>query len=475
MTKIKHSCLLGLLALVCLSPVFAVSCNDKIICPDCVTLPSVSITLLETDDWSQCRVRFTPSEGTERFIYYIGQEEELSAFENGTLEGVDTLNTCKEQEVIFYDLELKKEYCIFARAYDSAGQPGGIAFERLFNKAEIKIEAQYITAASAGISIVMSDRWTSCRYHFGLPSDKDDFVSGKIEGVTVLEKERLVVNRFDLTPETDYVVYLIPVNRMGIEYDMIEYSFRTKATGSAADVTVEYPVRDVCMLEAKIVPNQYCDRIVAVMSLNSVNSAKLDTDYDGDIDALLKSLGFGSEYEGRSYNGNPLTISGSMRSLLKCDTKLELYIGMYDRDGAFLGAEYHMVSTPPFDKSAEEATAEVEIVQIVSGGSDWGVWHSVKALVTPNKHTVGYFVKMYEATQYENMLKQENAEDKIREQLLQDYSMSNNPFVYGNHPIAYINEKIYSWCRKNYIVVCPFNANGVDGWGPITAYCFEIE
>lgn len=459
----------------------ASSCTEEVVCPDCTNLPTVDIEVKQMGDYSQCRVCFTPSPGTDYFMYYLGKEDDLAAFEAGTLDGVQMLKTDREQEVIFRDLEIKREYCLFARAYNNQGDPGGVAMLRFFNGVDVTLNAQYVASTSAGIVIAMGDGWSECRYYLGTPQEREDFLSGKIEGSTIAEKERYVVTRFDLEPETDYVLYVVPVNRMGVEYDAMEYSFTTMASGEGPATELDFPVRDVYQITARLTPNEYCYKIVAAVALLSMDgtqnttthSMRLESDYDGDVDAMLKGL-TASQMTVSAYNGNPLEVPASMRTLLECGCELELYVGMYDESDNFLGAEYYRYSTPSFDESAGEATAEVEIVDIINGGSDWGVYHSVKAIITPNEHTLGYFVKMMGANDYEQAQQKEDPDAYIRDMLMNDWS-SATVFTYGNYPIAYTNEKIYSWYTENYIVVCPFNANGVDGWGPVVAHYFEIK
>lgn len=457
------------------------SCSEDTVCPDCVTLPTVSIIVEQSDDYSQCRVRFTPSEGTEYFTYYLGKEEDLAAFEDGTLEGTETLRTDKEQTVLFEGLKPKEEYMLFARAFNSDKRAGGIAMHRFFNGSKLTIKAQYVTESSAGIEISMGDGWSSCRYYLGTKAEREDFISGKIKGDTITEKDRYIVNRFDLKPSTEYALYAIPVNRMGVEYDVMDFMFTTYAEGECASTSLELPVRDVYMLTARLTPNEYCYKTVGAISLlsnegtmnDSNYSTLLETTYNGDIEKMLGDL-TDSGRAVASFNGNPLDVSGSMRTLLQCDREMELFVGLYDDQDNFIGAEYYTYSTPSFDESAGEATADVEIVQIVNGGSDWGVQHSVKAIITPNEHTLGYFVSMMGAYEYDEAQKKEDPDKFIREQLMNDWSTT-TVFTYGNYPVAYINEKIYSWYTENYIIVCPFNANGVEGWGPITAHYFEIK
>lgn len=175
-----------------------------------------------------------------------------------------------------------------------------------------------------------------------------------------------------------------------------------------------------------------------------------------------------------AYNYNPLEVSASMRTLLECGREIELYVGMYDEDDNFVGAEYYTYATPAYDETAGQADADVEMVQIVNGGSDWGTYHSVKAIITPNEHTLGYFVSMMGASEYEQAMAQEDPDAYIRSQLMNDWSTS-TIFTYGNYPVAYINEKVYNWYTENYIIVCPFNENGVLGWGPVVAEYFEIK
>lgn len=50
----------------------AASCSGDAVCPDCGTLPTVAMEMVQSDDYSQCRVRFIPSEGTDYFVYCLG-------------------------------------------------------------------------------------------------------------------------------------------------------------------------------------------------------------------------------------------------------------------------------------------------------------------------------------------------------------------------------------------------------------------
>lgn len=459
----------------------AASCSGDAVCPDCGTLPTVAMEMEQSDDYSQCRVRFIPSEGTDYFVYCLGQEDDLAAFESGSLEGIESLRTNQEQEVIFEGLEIKKEYMVFARAYNADGEAGGIAMLRFFNGSKLTLAAQYITDSSAGIVISMGDGWSSCRYYMGTEAEREDFISGKIAGDTIVEKDRYVVNRFDLNPSSKYVFYAIPINRMGVEYNPITYDIVTCNQGECADVEIDYPVKDVYMVTARLTPNDYCYKTTgAVMlvsldgTMNSQNySMMLETIYHGDIQAMLESLA-GSGSAVSSYNGNPLEVSAGMRSLLECDRELELFVGMYDEEGDFVGAKYYTYSTPSFDASAGEATADVEIVQTINGGSDWGCYHTVKAIVTPNENTLGYFAKWMSKEMYDIAQKQDDPDAYIRKQFITDWSLS-MVFTYGNYPVVVTEEEIPHYYIENYIVVCPFNANGVDGWGPVTAYKFEIN
>lgn len=458
----------------------AASCSGDAVCPDCGTLPTVAMEMEQSDDYSQCRVRFIPSEGTDYFVYCLGQEDDLAAFESGSLEGIESLRTNQEQEVIFEGLEIKKEYMVFARAYNADGEAGGIAMLRFFNGSKLTLDAQYITDSSAGIVISMGDGWSSCRYYMGTEAEREDFVSGKIEGNTISEKDRYVVNRFDLEPSTDYVLYAIPVNRMGVEYEPIEYAFTTCSEGNCAATELEFPVRDVYMVTARLTPNAECKKLVGAVSLYSIdgtmnttnNSQMLEASYDGDVDAMLDGL-IQSGRASVAYNGNVLDVTGAMRTLLQCDREMELYVGMYDENDNLIGVEYYIYSTPSFDESAGEATAEVEILQVINGGSDWGCYHTVKAIITPNEHTLGYFVKMMNAYSYGEAQKKEDPDAYLRESLMNDWDYTT--FTYGNYPIAFVDEEIPHYETENYIVVCPFNANGSEGWGPVTTYKLEIN
>lgn len=458
----------------------AVSCSESVICTDCATLPSVSVELMQSEDYSQCRVLFTPAPGTEHFTYYLGTEDDLASFEDGSLTGVESLYTDSPQEVIFYDLEFKKEYMIYARAFNEEGTPGGVAAVRFFNGQKVVLETVYVTDNSAGVSIKMGDDWSSCRYYLGTMDEKSDFVSGKIPGDTLVDLDRYIVNGFDLQPETEYALFVLPVNRMGVQYNVMEHAFLTAAKGSCPDFTLDFNTNNSCLVEPVLTPNDKCGKIMASISLSTTEGTMnemtdkqmLDRNYNGDAQALFADLETAGRVQ-KAFNGNPLLVQASLRSLLECGRELEMLVMLYDKDGNYTGTKFFTFSTPDIDAGAGQAEATVEIVDIINGGSDWGSYHTVKAIIHPNENTLGYFVRMMSVDEYEQMVQQEDGENKLREQMMNDWSYTT--FVYGDQPYAFINEKIYSWYTNNCIVVCPFNVNGKDGWGPITAEYFEIK
>lgn len=458
----------------------AVSCSETVICSDCGALPTVSIEMRSGNDYSQCRVLFTPAPGTEHFTYFLGTEDDLSSFEDGSLIGVESLSTDRPQEVIFYDLKFKQEYMVYARAYNADGVPGGVAAARFFNGQKIEIETKYATDNSAGVSIKMGDDWSSCRYYLGTPDEKSDFVNGKIPGDTLVDIDRFIVNGFDLMPETEYALYVLPINRMGVAYGLMEHAFVTAAKGSCPDFTLDFNTNNPCLVEPVLTPNEKCGRIMALISLSTTEGTMnemtdvqmLERNYNGDVQALFAALDASGRVQ-KAYNGNPLLVQASLRSLLECGRELEMLVMLYDKEGNYTGTKFFTFSTPDIDAGAGQAEATVEIVDVINGGSDWGVYHTVKAIIHPNENTLGYFMRMMSVDEYEQMIKQEDGENKLREQMMNDWSYTT--FVYGNQPYAFVNDRIYSWYTKNCIVVCPFNINGKDGWGPITAEYFEIK
>lgn len=456
------------------------SCSKDVPCPDCVTLPSVSVEVRQSADFSQCRVLFTPDEGTHHFSYFLGDTDNLEAFETGSIVGIESLYTDSPQEVIFYDLQPKKEYFLYARAFDSENRPGATAVTRFFNGGELIVETNYLTSTSAGMKVQMGDSWSQCRYYIGTPDEGESFASGSIEGYTASDVDYFVANRFDLKADTDYAMFVIPVNRMGIEYEMMTFPFRTGKEGECADISVNLAINDVSMARVELVPNQMCSNIVAAISLRSkdgtmlemTNSEMLQTNYNGDAQKMFGDL-MSAGLAQISYNGNTLVLEASMRSLLECDRELEVLAMMQNQDGSFAGIKMMEFKTPSFDPSAGEASATVEIVDVVNGGGDYGTYHQVKAIVQPNENTLGYFVKFMSVDEYNQIVQGEDGENELRKMLMNDWNYTS--YVYGPNPYAYINEMIYSWYTENYIVVCPFNANGIEGWGPIVTEYFEIK
>lgn len=115
--KIK-TILKGFLPVFLASVLFA-GCNpDKPAGASTITIEQGDIT------YNSITVKFTPNDNTVSYKTAIGSAGDLSRFEEGTLEGIETVTTAAESERTFTGLSYHTEYTIFAQATNADNVTG---------------------------------------------------------------------------------------------------------------------------------------------------------------------------------------------------------------------------------------------------------------------------------------------------------------------------------------------------------------
>ena len=77
----------------------------------------IDISVAGSPDSTSLKILFAPDERTAWFEYAIGGENDLSAFQDGSLEGITRIDGNEPEEVLFDGLEPSTYYSIFAKAY----------------------------------------------------------------------------------------------------------------------------------------------------------------------------------------------------------------------------------------------------------------------------------------------------------------------------------------------------------------------
>lgn len=115
--------------------------TEEITVPE-IPASEITISLIDRTQYT-LQVKFTGNETTTSFDYAMGTADDLTAFEAGTLEGIETAAYSAEGVTETYEgLEPGTEYTLFARGKNSGDEQGATktAVIRTFDPAQVEME-----------------------------------------------------------------------------------------------------------------------------------------------------------------------------------------------------------------------------------------------------------------------------------------------------------------------------------------------
>lgn len=408
-------------------------------------------------------MRFTPSEDAVSFEYALTQAGTLDEFNAGTLAETVTVDGNQPTDVEFSGLDSRTVYTVFARAYGENGEPGGTAQYRVMTgDAFYKLELQYASDQAAGISIVFTNDYYDSEYYFGTPADKEAFLAGTLETSSVgdLSEMRIAKNYFDLSPSTEYVMYVKGYNRIGLtEYR--ELHFTTAATDQCPKASFTVLDTDIYTSRCRIEANELTGKIVAIVADEGNLDAAFDINWSGDMVQMLDTWG------SIGWSGAQSSTTGSLdmeyvTASLSLDKVMDVYVLVYDKDMVPAGIQKFNMSTPSFDPDAKGGSVSIEISDITAKGATYKY--------TAEENNFAYMFDTVDADWYDNF--KETSSD-WHEFYLSDYLFRQGYYFFyskgSETPYNIYTEASGTPLTRYYAAACPMNGNGPreGGWLPV--------
>lgn len=417
-------------------------------------------------DSTSVSVRFVPSENAAGYRYAIGTAEDFEAFRDGTMDvpaGYSgEVEGNEPSEVLFEGLDPISLYSVYAVATDENGLEGRIASTKIVtDKNDFNVENSFLLSRSATFQIEVSSDYSSVVYYFGQDGDIDSFLAGELETKQLSDFDRKTLNYFDLEPDTDYVFFAKVIDRFGITAKVINYPVHTPALGDCPNVSLEYE-NDVYAGTYTLKQGEGSSRISAIMSTQGAYDGIIENtlNWKGDIAGMIDSwsgVGLGQTYDS---NGTEDLVIEYLTPTLTCDNPLEIYVLIYDGEGAPCGVERFRFSTPALDENAPAPTATVSVRDITSTGATYDY--------TMPEDTFACMYDTVDADWFDEL----KESDEYTEYYLHELLFSQGKYFHYNDGTASgmswsFTETTGQANYRYYAAACPMNCNGVSGWGDL--------
>lgn len=221
----------------------------------------VDITKIKADITS-IDVDITPRSVEKSLFYAIGSDDDLNAFEAGTLEGIVEENYIESVAKTFSELTPDTEYTVFARCVNSDGFKGNVTTLRISTLPEAGPASATITEGVVGfttieVTVTPNENTASFAYAIGTADDIAAFEDGTLEGIVEKSGNEAVTDTFsDLTSNTEYTVFAQCVNADGEKGEVATLKITTLQSGPSS-LVAESTALSISEISVTITPNEY--------------------------------------------------------------------------------------------------------------------------------------------------------------------------------------------------------------------------
>lgn len=450
---------------------------------------SVEIERLDDVTSTSFSVNFKPSDNTTKWVYALAGPNEMEDFVNDKLEGIKTVEGPENLEVTFEDLIPSNIYTVYAKAYNELGEVGSISTIKYPTNAELGVETLFTSATATSVTITFTDVVYRCKYYLGTAEDEENFYNNTIEDIKELSnRTSYTLNYFDLTPETEYVLYVLGYDRSDAVVTKIKKQITTKKESEVPAFRMVADEKNGAAFGIFTIECPEADRLVSYISEKGLNDGLIDGElnFQGNIIKMLDGWAeipdMAKSFE--SFNGKDLVMyyeSDFMSSVyLKPDEELESYVSVY-KDGKVVDLK-HLVY-----KNVEKKTdLEKPVVNVVLNDVklDENGYYDLNVTVSQNDACAGFYSGVVDpsmGTSKEDIISALTGyAPKIRINNDEILTKLQNK----SYSLAYIsykeNDCLYTegWLEKNYdyyFAVLPFNSNGKEGYGDLVYYKIKIN
>lgn len=285
-------------------------------------------------------------------------------------------------------------------------------------------------------------------------STVEQFLAGEIESVSATGNAPKTVTLQNLDAETDYIVYAQAFNRENTGSEVVSKKVTTLA-GPGVDIQVS--MENTIQAYVTYTPNDKCGGVIALAASASVyyefaeafggEQALLETYYMMDMADVIEA-------------GETKTTMWSMNG--ECDYEYLVAALVLDENGNVYDIVHVPFTSPSFDENAPEATVEITLGTNDANGA--------QLIYTMGEGTLGYYQSVYTKLDYDELVAYGASIGMTEQEYIQQYTA-----FYGY--VLYENDD-YVWAdlepdTEMVAVGCPFNKNGIEGYGEMTTLPFK--
>lgn len=285
-------------------------------------------------------------------------------------------------------------------------------------------------------------------------STVEQFLAGEIESVSATGNAPKTVTLQNLDAETDYIVYAQAFNRENTGSEVVSKKITTLA-GPGVDIQVS--MENTIQAYVTYTPNDKCGGVIALAASASVyyefaeasggEQALLETYYMMDMADVIEA-------------GETKTTMWSMNG--ECDYEYLVAALVLDENGDVYDIVHVPFTSPSFDENAPEATVEITLGTNDANGT--------QLIYTMGEGTLGYYQSVYTKLDYDELVAYGASIGMTEQEYIQQYTA-----FYGY--VLYENDD-YVWAdlepdTEMVAVGCPFNKNGIEGYGEMTTLPFK--
>lgn len=285
-------------------------------------------------------------------------------------------------------------------------------------------------------------------------STVEQFLAGEIESVSATGNAPKTVTLQNLDAETDYIVYAQAFNRENTGSEVVSKKITTLA-GPGVDIQVS--MENTIQAYVTYTPNDKCGGVIALAASASVyyefaeafggEQALLETYYMMDMADVIEA-------------GETKTTMWSMNG--ECDYEYLVAALVLDENGNVYDIVHVPFTSPSFDENAPEATVEITLGTNDANGA--------QLIYTMGEGTLGYYQSVYTKLDYDELVAYGASIGMTEQEYIQQYTA-----FYGY--VLYENDD-YVWAdlepdTEMVAVGCPFNKNGIEGYGEMTTLPFK--
>ncbi len=354
-------------------------------------------------------------------------------------------------------LEEMSDYrlCVAARAENGAYTVAYANVHVPDFDAAVSIAVENLTYSGADIIVTPNEH--TAKFVVGIGdanSTVEQFLAGEVETVNGAGSEPKTVGLQNLDDETTYIVYAQAFNREDTGSAVVTAKVTT-LEGPGVDIQVQ--MDNTIQAYVTYTPNENCGGVIGLAASASVyydfaeafggEQALLETYYMMDMADVIAA-------------GETKTTMWAMNG--ECDYEYLVAALVLDENGNVYEIVHAPFTSPSFDENAPEATATITLGDVTST--------TAQLIYTMGEGTIGYYQSVYSQLDYDELVAYGESIGMTEEEYIQQYTAFYGYSMFENDD--------YVWPGfdpdTEYVAVgCPFNKNGIEGYGKMATLKFK--